>query len=110
MINKSAVKYFVSAVLILWIVLSFFYMYSLRALTLLANGTVPVYATEDDALKTPSPTAIALLLAGQSVPVTKCLDVKHYLIYKVQLADGRDGFVLDGKYTLMRDGKQAFCS
>jgi hypothetical protein len=69
-----------------------------------------VYATEDDAMKSPRPPVLAQLSAGESVPVTKCVDVKHYLIYKVRLPDGRDGFVLDGEYSLMRDGKQVSCS
>ena len=59
-------------------------------------------------MKSPAPPAIAQLSAGESVLVTKRVDVKHYLIYKVRLPDGRDGFVLDGEYTLMRDGKEAF--
>jgi hypothetical protein len=79
-------------------------------MTLVAKGMVPVYATLKDATKSPPPPVIAQLLAGESVPVSKCVDVKHYLVYKVRLPDGRDGFVLDGEYSLVRDGKQAVCS
>lgn len=110
LMKKSAIKNIIGAVLILGMVLFLLYMYSLRGLTLTTKGTVPVYATEDDAMRSPPPSLIAQLSAGQTVPVIKCVDVKHYLIYKVRLPDGRDGFVLDGEYTLTRDGKQAFCS
>jgi hypothetical protein len=57
----------------------------------------------------PGQKAIAKLSSGQSVPVAECVDVKHFLIYKVDLPDGRNGFVLDGHYSLMRNGKKAFC-
>lgn len=108
--GKNAIKNLIGAVIILGIILFMAYMWSPRGVTLVTKGTLLVYATQEDATKSPSPPAIAKLSAGESVPVTKCLDVKHYLIYKVRLRDGRDGFVLDGEYSLMRDGKEAFCS
>ena len=102
MIGKNAIKNLIGAVIILGIILFMAYMWSPRGLTLVTKGTVPVYATQEDAMKSPSPPAIAQLSAGESVPVTKCVDVKHYLIYKVRLPDGRDGFVLDGEYSLIK--------
>lgn len=75
----------------------------------MAKGVVPVYATEGDAMKSPSPPVIAELTAGQSVPVMECVDVKHYIVYRVRLPNGREGFVLEGTYTIMRDGEQAYC-
>ena len=82
---------------------------STRGLMLVAKEVVPVYATENQAMTWPHPTAMTELSAGQSVLVAKCVDVKLYLIYKVHLPDGRDGFVLDGKYDLIRNGTQASC-
>ena len=108
MMGKNAVKNLIGAVIVLGIILFMGNMWSSRGLTLVTKGTVPVYATQEDAMKSPAPPAIAQLSAGESVLVTKRVDVKHYLIYKVRLPDGRDGFVLDGEYTLMRDGKEAF--
>lgn len=109
--KENTIKNLVGAVFILGIVLFWFYMSSPRGLTLVTKGTVSVFATEDDAMnKSPQPSVIAQLSAGQSMPVIKCVDVKHYMIHKVRLPDGRDGFVLDGEYMLMRNGKQAFCS
>ena len=86
------------------------YMYSTRGLMLVAKESVPVYSTASEAMTWPHPAKIAEVNAGQSVPVTKCVDVKHYFIYQVLLPDGRVGFALEGEFTLMRDGKQAACS
>ena len=110
MIRKNTIKNLIGAIFILGIIFFLSYMWSPRGLTLVTKGKVPVYATQEDAMKSPSPPAIAELLAGESVPVKKCVDVKHYMIYKVRLPYGRDGFILEGEYLLMRDGKQAFCS
>ncbi len=107
--SKNAIINLIGIVIIFGIALFMTYILSPRGLMLVTKGTVPVYATEDDAInKPPKPSVIAQLSPDQSVPVTKCVDVKHYMIYKVRLPDGRDGFVLDGEYTLMRDGKKAF--
>lgn len=109
MMSKNAIKNLIGAVTVLGIILFIAYMRPPRGITLIAEGTVPVYATQEDAIKSPSPPTIAQLSAGERVPVTKCLDVKHYLIYKVRLPDGRDGYVLDGKYLLMKNGKPTCC-
>lgn len=84
-------------------------IFSTNGLMLVAGDAVHVYATQEQAMTWPNPKAMTELSSGQSVPVTECVDVKHYLIYKIRLPDGRNGFVLDGNYNLMRDGKQAFC-
>lgn len=78
-------------------------------LILAADSTVPVYVGIDEALAAPPAGVIAELQPQQQVKVVRCVDVKHYIIYKVQLPDGRIGFVNDGKYTLLRDGKPSFC-
>ncbi len=108
MMSKNAIINLIGAVIVLGIILFMGNMWSPRGLKLVTKGTVLVYATQEDAMKSPAPPAIAQLSAGESLPVTKRVDVKHYLIYKVRLPDERDGFVLDGEYSLMRDGKEAF--
>lgn len=80
-----------------------------KGLSLVAREVVPVYGTQSEAMAVPAPQAIAELSAQQAVPVERCIDVKHYLIYRVQLPDGRRGFVNSGEYALMRDGKAAVC-
>ena len=108
MMSKNTIKNLIGAIIAFGIIIFIGYMWSPRGLTLVTKGKVPVFATQEDAMKSPSPPAITQLSAGESVPVTKRVDVKHYLIYKIRLPDGRDGFVLDGEYSLMRDGKEAF--
>ena len=76
---------------------------------MVAQNAVPVFATEKQAMTWPHPVPIAELSSGQTVPVTKCVDVKSYMIYKIRLPDGRDGFVLDGQYLVMRNGKRTSC-
>ena len=82
-----------------------------RAATLIlrTEGSTPVYATQADALRSPPASVMAQLAGGADVQVTKCIDVKHYFVYQVRLPDGRKGFVLDGKYSLRRDGELANC-
>jgi hypothetical protein len=109
MMNKK-LMITIGLVIAVVITVSLFYMYSPRGLTLIAKERVMLYATEDGAMTWPHPAAIAELPVGQRVPVIKCVDVKHYLIYKVRLPDGREGFVLEGNYILTRNGEEAFCS
>ncbi|MFC3285981.1 hypothetical protein [Litchfieldella rifensis] len=80
-----------------------------RELFLVANGIVPIYETSEDAMSSPPKGIIAELQAQQRVKVVKCIDVKHYLIYKVRLSDGRIGYVIEGEYVLLRNGEQSHC-
>lgn len=75
----------------------------------MATGEVPIYATQEDVMQSPPPKEIARLSAGESVELEACINVKHYLIYKVQLSDGRNGFVLDGDYVIAQDGEPVSC-
>lgn len=90
-------------------ILFFAYVYSPRGMVLVAQSEVAIYATEEEAIKRPLPSAISVLPAGQSVPVMRCSYGKDYRIVRVHLPDGRDGFVVDGKYVLMRDGESVNC-
>lgn len=107
--SKNAIKNVIGAAIMLGTILFMAYILSPRGLTLVAKEPVPVYATEDDAMKWPSSPAIAQLSADESVPVVKFRYGKDYRMCKVKLPDGQEGFVIHGgKYTLMRDGKEAF--
>lgn len=80
-----------------------------KDLSLTASGTVLVFETQSAAMAVPAPSAIAQLADRQSVPVERCVDVKHYQIYEVRLPDGRHGFVNAGDYALMRGDEAAVC-
>lgn len=82
---------------------------STHGLNLVTKDLVLVYEAEVHATTWPHPAAMTELPAGRSVPVTRCIDVKHYLIYEIRLPDGRQGFVLDGNYELIRNGSVASC-
>lgn len=75
-------------------------------ITLLANGPVPIYRTQEDALSGNQSLAYRLLSKGQQVTVVKSIDVKHYQIYKVKPSNGEIGYVNDGDYSMLRDGKK----
>ncbi|MFZ6659147.1 hypothetical protein [Undibacterium sp. TJN19] len=77
-------------------------------LYLVANEDIPVYAAEKEAMTSIS--SQVKLPATQRASVIECIDVKHYLIYKVRMPDGREGFVNNGKYSLERNGKPSYCS
>ena len=78
-------------------------------LLLVAQDSVPVYESLDRAKAAPPQIIIARLQPYQSVEIIKCIDVKHYQIYKVRLPDGRLGFVNEGKYILIRNSKPSSC-
>jgi hypothetical protein len=109
MMSKNAVRSSIALIIIVGLTILLANVWSRRGLVLVAKDDIPVYATQEDATKSPPPSPLARLASGQSVPVKKCVDVKHYFIYKVRLADGRDGFVLEGEYSLMRGDEEAFC-
>lgn len=107
--KKTMFIFIALVILFLVVVLMAYHVFSTKGLVLVAEETVYIYETQKKAMAWPSQKVIAKLSSGQSVPVAECVDVKHYLIYKVELPDGRNGFVLDGNYSLMRNGKKAFC-
>ena len=77
-------------------------------LYLVAHDEVPVFDTEKEAMTSHSPEM--KLTPLQRVPVIECVDVKHYLIYKIRLQNGKEGYVNEGKYSLERDGKPSTCT
>ena len=76
---------------------------------LVTKDSVPVYHSEADSMASPSPEPLIILPPKQSVVVKECVDVKHYIIYKVELADGRIGYINAGEYDLVRGGKPSYC-
>ena len=108
-LKKMVINATVIALLVIVIAFAVHLIFSTDRMTLVAQNIVPVYATEKQAMTWPHPEPIAELSSGQSVPLTKCVDVKSDMVYKVRLPDGRDGFVLDGEYIIMRDGKRTSC-
>ena len=98
-----------TGMIVLLIVIALVFHFSDPKLTLAVDSVVPVYVGIDAALASSPEGVIAELQPQQQVKVIRCVDVKHYFIYKVQLPDGRIGFVNDGKYTLLRKGKPYFC-
>ncbi len=86
------------------------YFYRMAPLSLVATGSVPVFATADDSMVSPAAKPVAVLQPQQSVPVLRCVDVKHYQVYEVRLPDGNTGYVNVGEYTLLgREGKPSSC-
>lgn len=56
----------------------------------------------------PKEKAWKYLAPQQKVQVLSCVDVKHYPIYEISL-DEEVGFVNEGNYVLLRNGKPAIC-
>jgi len=54
--------------------------------------------------------AIGMISAGRKVEVLECEDLKHYIIPKVRLSNGREGYVLVGKFHLVRHSAWEFSS
>lgn len=86
-----------------------FLMHQKPPLYLVANDIVPVFMSQQDAMSLPKERAWKNLEPQQKVQVLSCVDVKHYLIYEVSLDDGKTGFVNEGNYVLLRNGKPAIC-
>lgn len=78
-------------------------------LFLVSYDIVPVYKTKAEAISSPPKNSFSKLLYNERVQVIKCVDVKHYQIYKVRLLNGEFGYVNEGKYVLLRDEKQSHC-
>jgi len=70
-------------------------------LVLVADGSVPVYASRHDATSSGGDVLVVLSL-HQRVKVISSIDVKHYLIYEVDVGEGKIGFVNDGDYRVVR--------
>ncbi|WP_428240552.1 hypothetical protein [Gynuella sp.] len=76
---------------------------------LVANSVVPVYSSLEQASSSLSHNSITDLEPDQAVEIIQCIDVKHYQLYKIRLPNGQIGFVDEGRYVLIRDGKPSSC-
>lgn len=94
-------------------IVSFIFLMSLYlnrpTIYLMTNGVVPVYASLEQASSSLSHESIINLKADQTVEIIQCIDVKHYQLYKIRLPNGQVGFVNEGRYVLMRNGKPSSC-
>lgn len=94
------------------IIMIFFFLsacFQERGLFLVANGVVPVYETPVKAMSDLPREKMNTLSSQQRVRVFKCIDVKHYQIYKIKCLDGNIGYVNEGDYVLLRNGKPSYC-
>jgi hypothetical protein len=78
-------------------------------LYLTAREQVPLYDSVEGSLQLPAAAVRSRLTISERVQVLECIDVKHYLVYKVRRSDGAVGFVNDGHYDLQKAGKPATC-
>ncbi|MCX2803352.1 hypothetical protein OQJ68_16360 [Microbulbifer thermotolerans] len=72
----------------MWNYVAVFYMQQKPPLYLMAKEIVPVFSSQEDAMTLPKERAWKNLEPQQKVQVLSCVDVKHYLIYKVSLNGG----------------------
>lgn len=100
-------KYIVIFVMIFLFVYKFFLIKN--KYMLVAINPVTIYASEDDAAKWPHVKGIATLESNQKLQIIACIDIKSYLIYKVNLLDKNIGYILDGDYHILKNGKKADC-
>ncbi len=68
---------------------------------LVTGDTVSVFATQKDSITPSTGTRLTILKPDAIVPVIACIDEADYSIYKIQLPDGRSGYVSDGDYRLL---------
>lgn len=113
MVGEMIMNKIVKLILILGVFLAgigvLLHVYTAKPLILVAQGKVPVFGTVEDSMKSPEPNPVMELISQQSVEVVSCVDVKHYLVYKVRSSDGTIGYVNNGDYILLRDGKKSYC-
>jgi hypothetical protein len=78
-------------------------------LYLVAKNMVTVYMSENEAMAPVPSMTVFKIAPSERVEVIECIDVKHYMIYKIRMPDGRQGFVNDGEYSLERFDKPSSC-
>ena len=78
-------------------------------LSLLAKETVAVYSSAETALRASQKDKIGEIAINQRVKVIRCVDVKHYYIYEIELPNGSEGFVNYGSYVFLRNGAASHC-
>ena len=84
---------------------------ALDGMSLVTSDTVSVFATKKDSITQSSGTRLTTLKPDTTVPVISCIDQGNYSIYKIELPDGKSGYVNDGDYWLrdMQYSDLAWC-
>jgi hypothetical protein len=78
-----------------------FFLALAERITLVADAAIDV---ADRAASDPSQVkVIASLQPGEQVPVTSCVDLKHFIAPQIEMTDGTRGYVLVGKFHLRRE-------
>lgn len=67
-----------------------------QRVSLLATGDIKIISDPGGGVE------IGVIYAGQTVPVLRCEDLKHYIVPKVKLANGTEGYVLRGDFKIDR--------
>ena len=80
-----------------------------RAMELIAEEDILIYQTESDALRSEKDLHISVLKKGQHARVAHCYYTKNYQFVVIRLPNERTGFLLDGRYLLMRNKKKVVC-
>src|SRR4051812_42328404 len=87
--------------IVLIIVVVVFIMYFLSdRIDLVAQGDINVEAEMRNDVKTAD--VVVILHSQERMPVTACHDVKSYIIPEVDAGNGRKGYVIVGRYKLVR--------
>ena len=82
------------------IVGAIFFGASGRRTTLIANGQIQVV---DRAVADPAQVSIiGTIQTGEEVVVTRCVDIKHYIVPEVRMKNGQIGYVVAGDFELIR--------
>ena len=70
-------------------------------ITVIADSDLNLY---DKASSDPSARkAISTLKAGDTATVNACIDIKHYIVLEIEIADGRKAYVIDGRFHVRRE-------
>lgn len=71
-----------------------------KNIELVATARMPIYS--DLMPDAESNMEIAVLDVGDRVDVLSCEDIKHYIVPKIRLADGRVGYVIQGQFEFIK--------
>ncbi|MHA6889850.1 hypothetical protein [Ralstonia pseudosolanacearum] len=93
-------KLFVTISLVLSILI-FWFSFGQR-IALVAEEDIQVTSLPDGGA------SLGYINVGQSVDVLECKDLKHYIVPKVRLPDRAEGYILQGKFHLIRHSAWQF--
>jgi hypothetical protein len=94
-------SHLILAITVVAVPVAFFAYARPSVITVIADGDLNLYdrATSDpDARR-----VVVTTKAGEEAIVISCIDLKHYLVPEVALADGRKVYVIDGPFQIRRE-------